>query len=485
MLIGKVAVLGTTLIATRLLPRVDAGELFVGLAAGALLGSMMAIGLPEAISRSIGSRSKPHSADIGSFIAGAFTLWLVVSVIIIAGASALAVVLGIAVFDSLPVVTCILGALVALESILATFMRVDNRPLIAELCVSLGSIVFAGALLAIALAIPVSGVGALWTRCGIDALIGLTVAYITIQPQWHLRHTWSIRENTPKIIKSALPLWLTSFSWFVLQNIGIVFLAIFSGPAAVALYQPLLKIADTAGGIASMFGPYLLPVAARLRATGSISQVNKLYIQASRVAFALSVPVLALLAFDSNIIATRLFGISAQDTELVAILLACAYLLNATVGFNGVILEALAFLRTLASRSLVVVLTALIANAILIAYLGVQGAAYGTLIGYFAINALNSVLLYRATQITPFQVPLLSPLFVTLLGAFTAIVLSLLTYIPLTLAGPLLSSIFPLAFVLIPIARRSVTDRRNRPDTPVRTSQSDNLYGADSSAARP
>jgi O-antigen/teichoic acid export membrane protein len=464
LLVGKLAVLGTTIIATRLLTKTNAGTLFVGLAVGALLGSLLAIGLPEAISRGLGGLGERRSIETAHITVGAIGLWCIGAVLILVGSATLTTGLSLSFQTTLPFVTCVLGALAALESILATFMRVRGHALLAEFCVSLGSIVFVGALLALSLSHPVSGVGALWIRCAIETLIATPVAYATIRPYWRLRHSWSVRSSMRRMVRPALPLWMTSFSWFVLQNIGIAFLALVSGPIAVAYYQPLLKTADTAGGVASMFGPYLLPVAARLRAAGDMSQINSLYVQASRVAFALSVPILTLLAFDSQTITERLFGFSGHGTEMVAILLAVAYLLNATVGFNGIVLESLASLRTLASRSVIVVSITTIGNAMLISNFGATGAALGTLMSYVAINALNSTLLYRATSITPFQRRLLSPVLVTLLGVLAAVAVSLTVHVQLRVIAPILSSILPMALVLAPIVHHAI-DRTKRMGT--------------------
>ncbi len=479
---GKLAVLATTIIATRLLTKTDAGELFVGLAMGAILGSVMAIGLPEAISRGLG-RSKGES-EVGTFITGALGLWSLAAVIALGGAVLLTIGLGGSFAGSLPLATCALGALVALESILATFMRIRGHALVAELCVSFGSILFAGVFLFVALTYPVSGVGALWLRCSIEICIAVIVAFVTVRPHWHLRQSWSIVSNVRSMVGPTLPLWLTSFSWFVLQNIGILLLALVAGPAAVAYYQPMLKTADTAGGVASMFGPYLLPVAARLRAKGDISQVNSLYVQASRAAFALSVPILALLAFDSHLIAERLFGFSGHGTELVAVVLAIAYLLNAAVGFNGVVLESLASLRTLASRSVIVVTVTTAVNVVLIASFGAIGAAVGTLLSYVAINTLNSTLLYRATRISPFQRHLLSPPFLTLVGVGIALLLSTSTTISLSVAGPVITSALPLILVFAPVVYRLIKTTCKPTSLSANVGAQEAKYGADS-AARP
>jgi O-antigen/teichoic acid export membrane protein len=440
----------------------------------------MAIGLPEAISRGLGGSQGESAA--GTFIIGALGLWWLAAVIVLGGTVLMTVGLGGSFVGSLPLATCALGALVALESILATFMRVRGHALVAELCVSFGSIIFTGVFLFVALTYPVSGVGALWLRCGVEICIATIVAFITIRPHWHLRSSWSIGSNVRDMIGPTLPLWLTSFSWFVLQNIGILLLALIASPAAVAYYQPMLKTADTAGGVASMFGPYLLPVAARLRAKGDIPQINSLYVQASRAAFALSMPILALLAFDSHFIAERLFGFTGHGTESIAVLLAIGYLLNAAVGFNGIVLESLASLRTLASRSVVVVTITTVVNIILIAYLGAIGAAVGTLTSYLAINALNSTLLYRAIRISPFQRRLLSPAFLTLLGVGIAVLLSMATVIPLSVAGPVMASALPLLLVFAPVVYRLITARRKRASLATNIATPDTKYNADSSA---
>jgi O-antigen/teichoic acid export membrane protein len=438
---SKLAVLLTTVAAVRVFDKAEAGQLFVGLAIGAIGGALLSLGLPEAVSRLLGHHLDGSPDLTSDLLIGSLGLWLVGAVSTLGVVAAGCVVSGQdGAFTALLLLSGLFGALNAIQLVLATFLRIRGQVLAGELCVSAGSLIFLPVLVVGASAGISSAAGALALR-GIIEIAIAAAGGIALLVHHRSGHPLAVRRNMASLVGAASPLWLTSTSWFVIQNIGTLLLAVFAGPVSVAYYQPVFKVADTAGGIASMFGPYILPVAARLRVSEGFRAVNRLYVDASRIAFGLSVPLLAILAFDTSGLTSFLFGFENSELTTVAALLCIAYGINGAVGFNGIILESFAPLRLLAMRSLAVLFIVLVANTILIATNGMLGAAWGTLAGYVAINLLNSTLLFKEAQITPWQRRLLIPVGGVLAAAFFSAGLVQLSAFPVSVAAPVLCTV--------------------------------------------
>ena len=396
-LIGRVAMFGLVVAVARLSQPSQAGAYFVGAAVAAVLSLVFGFGGPEAIGRIGGAARGLHGsatglghlalrrAAISTGAAGS------VAVVLAAGLQLTGVDRGSFFIPAIGI-----GGAVAAQNSLAAALRVQERVVRAEAATAAVPVVLLISFLALSRVTRLSGVGLLWLRLCLEvsALVVLGL------------HLWSKRQEhvrgiSEEVRRSARPLWLTGLSWLAIQNGDVLSLAALFGTAAVGRYTPVLKLVEVSALASSALGPYVLPAASRLGRTRDASVVAQLYRAASLAAFLFAAPLLAVMIVEPGPCLRLMVGSASAGGVAAARILGVAYLVNACLGLNGVVLEATAELPTIARRALVALAVAAIADGAFVAAFGTVGAALGTLTALVSLNLINSGLLYRRARILP------------------------------------------------------------------------------------
>jgi O-antigen/teichoic acid export membrane protein len=396
--------------------------------------ALFSLGMPEAVSRSVGRNSGTLPAHrAAEVLAGA----LLLSGGIGFSCCAIATVLHETRVGDVGVglvLSMYFGMLVALGLILSSWLRALRRGALAEWPSLMGAVAFLlGAVVAPGVVLTDAvraGLIRVLCELGGPLLAGLFVL-------WVVRRTGDVRGRRVRIPPAAAAMWMTTLSWLALQQGDVLLLGAIRGDGAVGMYGPILRTADLAAVPFGLVAAYALPAAARLHSPSDHAELARLYGEASRWAIVFASPILVMLVAIPEELVQFLFGANiGPEGAIVARVLALAYGVNAVLGVNDVTLEAVGNVRSLALRSLCALAIGLGANLLLIPDHGAVGAALATFIGYLFLNVLNSILLFRRHGVAPWQWQVRWPTF----SMFVATTLLLM-----------LNSQFDLVGILVPV----------------------------------
>ena len=405
LVLTRVSAFVTAIIVARSLPPADSGSYFLALAITPVASIALSLGQAELLARTVpaldqtGSRALSDARARRSFLT-------------VCSGSVVALLVGIALALSGHVAVgagIAIGSAVAGQTVGASFLRARGRIVSAEGWTGAVAPIFLG-IVTLLVHFEASGTVTLAFRFTVEvacACLVLTTA---------LREAPKIQQ-APRIqsLSIAGPLWFASVAWLCIQHADVMILGAIRGPRAVAVYAPILKIADLAAFSFGVLGVYLLPEAARLSASGDWTRLRMRYSTMSKLAFALAAPVMCVMVFAPGTVIEFVFGISGNATVVAGRLLGLAYFFNAAAGLNGAVVDAIVPTRLLLRRSAAVLAITMLADLVLISALGVVGAAAGTLVGLTTLNVASSALLFRFARITPFA-DLLLPIEVAVLA---------------------------------------------------------------------
>lgn len=401
-IVGKAAMLAATVLLTRFFARGEAGVVFLAISLAALVAAVVGLGLPEAIARSAASfdaEGRPSEA------AGALRAAALVALAAGATTAAIGLAVGAALEPPNPLLglaVAVMGASLVFQALSAGFLRAWARPLAAEVAPAAVPVAFLAGIAVLAAA-GAAGVTAVWLRVGLDATAAIALLGAALAAGGPARASSILR-----LIQLAAPLWVASLAWVVLQHADVLILGMARGKASVGLYVPILRTGDLCIAVLGLFGAYVLPAGARLHALGKPEDVGSLYATTTKLAYAMSTPILGALMLAPDRTVALLFGFSHPSVAPAARVLALAYGLNAVLGLNGVLLAAIARPIDVARRAGAVLVLAVAADLVLITRLGILGAALGTFVAYAALNVANSTLLATRFRIPPIRMDVLA-----------------------------------------------------------------------------
>jgi O-antigen/teichoic acid export membrane protein len=450
-LLARASSLIAAILMVRLFGAEAAGEFFLFLAAGALLAVIGPLGVPEAVSRLVpvadmeGDRSGAETA-----FASTVRLMRIVSVGLCLGAAGLWW-LGIGPAWIVP--ATVFATAVAWQSVAASLLRSRRRVLATEVPAGCVPLVFVG-LVAFLAGRGVSVGAVAWSRVLLEVLAASVAFGAARRLFGNEAHP---RPDVRRLLSVATPLWITSISWLTLQVVGVLVLGVVGGPTAVGAYVPVFRLAELAALPAAVMAPYLLPTAAALRSRGDDTGSAALYRTSRVVMVTLATPILVVMWILPTHAVVVTFGEAGVATVAAARLLAVGFAINALFGPNGIFLEAVGNLRTLAARSAVTVVVGVTANLLFVSAWGVLGAAAATVVCLTALNVVNSVLLYRTTGLRPSG---LAPLAVLTTGMATG---AALAYIGLARSGLFGLVATSVVVGLVAVATAGITVRHDAP----------------------
>ena len=222
---------------------------------------------------------------------------------------------------------------------------------------------------------------------------------------WQIDHAPSMatRPTHRTILAFSLPLMLSAVAGIVLQRSDVVLLGLLSGPAAAGEYAPVLRAFDIAPVIVSAIGYYFFSVGASLVRRKDFDRLRDAYVSVTKWEMVLTMPLLLTLLLLPVPVMTTLYGPTFSDTDTIARVLAVGFIVNVITGVNGGALVALGATRQIAIRSTVLIVTNIVLNIVLIPPFGALGAALATTIVTIALNAFNSLLIWRLARLHPLR----------------------------------------------------------------------------------
>jgi O-antigen/teichoic acid export membrane protein len=360
-----------------------------------MIALLLMLGIPEALARTVAT-----SDALGHRVTGDAAVRAGVRIVTLAGLAAIAVGLAAATVVGgntpwIPLAAAALGGAVALQAVSGATLRARGRVWTPEVLHTIVPITFVVGLGLLGVMDRASDA----TTTAFRVLIEWTVAISLVVSA--LRIARGSAGRVRPLLMLALPLWITSLSWLAILQCDVVILGLLRPARTLALYVPVLRLAELGAVAFSVMGVYVLPSAARLAALADRRGLADLYATTTKITFAAGSPIFVALVLFPGAVAEALFGFSGGNLEHLARILAIGYVVNAVVGLNGVMLEATGRPRTLALRSALVLVAVVGIDLVLIARMGVLGAAWGTSIGLILTNAVNSTLLFKQTGIRP------------------------------------------------------------------------------------
>lgn len=201
-----------------------------------------------------------------------------------------------------------------------------------------------------------------------------------------------------------------------------------------------------------------MPIAGELYAKKQLGELNKTYQVLTKWNFSATLPIFFVLFFFPETTITFLFGSRFIDASAALRILSICFLFHAFLGTNGVLMIVIGRSKDLFLVSLFGTLLDVVLNYVLIKIYGygVIGAAFATLVSYFMLNIIISLILYRISGINPLTSAYVKPIFGSLAAGLTIYVLA--KNLPLYLwLLPVYFILFVMGYVIALLFTKSVT----------------------------
>lgn len=218
---------------------------------------------------------------------------------------------------------------------------------------------------------------------------------------WQLRAT---RFSYParEMFGFAIPLLGSTLVWAFMESSAVLLLGYFNTPQAVAEFRAVLPLAQVNLLVSGTFGTLYMPLAARLHARGDHAGLVDLYWQTALWMAVLSFPVYLVTFSFAPLVTSTLYGQTYAGSGPLLAMLAVAYFLQTSSGFNGLTLKVLGKLRYMVAIDVAAALVNLILGLALIPRWGALGAAASTAGTMILHNVLKQFGLWKHAGIVPF-----------------------------------------------------------------------------------
>ncbi len=215
-----------------------------------------------------------------------------------------------------------------------------------------------------------------------------------------------------ELIKFSAPLLITGILGMVLAWSDTLMLGRYTLAEEVGLYSVSISLAKLlAFPLGAMVFIYL-PIAGQMYAKGQMAELKKTYQVLTKWNFAVTLPIFFILFFFPEMTISFFFGSRFVDSTTSLRILSICFLFHAFLGANGVLMITLGRAKELMNISIFGTALNVVLNWVLIKHAGMGnvGAAVATLVSYFALNVLVSVILYKASGIHPLTSKYLRPI---------------------------------------------------------------------------
>lgn len=215
-----------------------------------------------------------------------------------------------------------------------------------------------------------------------------------------------------KLVKFSLPLLVATILGIVLTWCDTIMLGRYTSAEEVGVYNVSISLAKLLTfPLAAMEFVYM-PIAAGLYVQKQHAELRKTYQILTKWIFSATLPIFFVMFFFSEMTITVFFSERFISASAPLRILSVGFLFHAFLGANVVLLIIMGKSRDIMNISIFGTLLNILLNYILIKQLGygIVGSATATLVSYFAINIITSLLLYRVSAIHPLTMQYLKPI---------------------------------------------------------------------------
>jgi O-antigen/teichoic acid export membrane protein len=255
------------------------------------------------------------------------------------------------------------------------------------------------------------------------------------------------KELIKKLFSYSCPIMFFGFAVFVFSWIDSFMIGYFQTISDVGIYNAAITLSLLLGVIPSLFLQFFIPVITREYSKGNFSLIKDLSKQVNKWIFLLNLPLLIILLFFPGAVLNVLFGSDYLGAKNVLRLLSIGvftyYLSSISENILLVIEKSkITLLNLIIASTLNVCL-----NFLFIPKYGINGAAFATMISYFAWSLLLIISAKKHASIIPFKLKMVKIFFVSLIPI--GVVFAIKSFINMTtLAAILLGILFILLYVL-------------------------------------
>ncbi len=214
-----------------------------------------------------------------------------------------------------------------------------------------------------------------------------------------------------ELIKFSVPLLIAAVLGLVLTWCDTLMLGRYARAEDVGAYNVSISLAKLLTFPLGALEFVYMPIACSMYAKKQNPELNKTYQVLTKWNFSATLPIFFILFFFPEMTITFLFGERFLDSSMPLRILSLCFLFHAFLGANGTLMVVMGKSKDLMNVSIFGALLNILLNYILIKHLGYGtiGASVATLISYFALNVIISVMLYRISRIHPITSQYIKP----------------------------------------------------------------------------
>jgi len=210
--------------------------------------------------------------------------------------------------------------------------------------------------------------------------------------------------QTLPILKTSLPMMVTSVASFGIINISLMMVEMFMSTDQVGLISLCLKLSMLISLVLVVVNSISASEISKLYWNGEHIQLQKTINHASKLIFFLSLPLAALFFVVPKMILS-IFGDEFVGGVIVLQILVVSQLINAVTGSVGVFLNMTGNQKVLQNVTILALFTTLMLNYFLIPLYGINGAAYGILAGTIILNIVPAFYVQYKLGFSTFYIP--------------------------------------------------------------------------------
>ncbi len=207
-----------------------------------------------------------------------------------------------------------------------------------------------------------------------------------------------------ELIVTSMPMMLITLSSFLLGNIGLYFLEIYTTTEQVGIFSTAFKISFIAGMSLMVINTIAAPKFSQMYWSNESEKLQKIVLYSSKINFIFSLTAATIIIIFSHQILS-VFGSKFVQGQLVLIILTIEQFLNAVTGSAGVLLNMVG--KQVAAQKIIffTVIVSVIFNLILIPKYGMLGAALSVLISSIFMRFSNVHYVKKSMGINTIYVP--------------------------------------------------------------------------------
>jgi len=223
--------------------------------------------------------------------------------------------------------------------------------------------------------------------------VAVVYEYFVLPYSRRLSIDWGILSE---MLRFGFPLQLNRFLWFVSARVDVLLLGMFIGPSAVALFEVGGRIPNALVRLTQSYSAVYFPTMTELLSKGENYKAHRLLNRSLRLlSFCMALFALISVIFGQQII-NILFSAKYDASSTVFSLLMIGLQMNVLVTLMGYTLTSAGYpgrsLTANAIRETLIV----VADLVLIPFLGLVGPAYGKLAAYYVANPISVWMLRRS-----------------------------------------------------------------------------------------